>query len=340
MGMKCVTVWGRGIAGLTLAAAMLAGCAIDVDLSSTPSTQNVGQPVTFDVSVRNRTTCPVGGVIAVLVPFIPRNFIINQIPDPDLRAALSALVDAFCSGADVTPPDGAGTCRLEDGELICDLIPQMSLPGPFAEAAVATTDSGDDVTCASDGHRITCRFPHAVVEQAMAQAAQSEPSIGSLQCVPCANVAVCGALLLDPNETKTAQVQMTVTRPGVLHNWVVSFATVRGGVCTAGLLRNRPCSDDSDCPGMANTCGDGICVGGTRNGFGCDTADGNADCPNQGTCSACEVADDGQILSGVACTTTAVAAHAVPAASPWTLFVMAALLGVIGTTTIRRLRRE
>ena len=91
---------------------------------------------------------------------------------------------------------------------------------------------------------------------------------------------------------------------------------------------------------MSNTCGDGICVGGTRNGFGCDTADGNGDCPNMGTCSACEVADDGQILSGVACTTTAVAAHAAPAASAWTLLAMTALLGVIGATTIRRRPQE
>ncbi len=325
---------------MTLVGTGLAGCAIDVDLSSSPGSAKVGKPVTFDVSVRNRTTCPVGGVVAVLVPFIPRNFIIDQIQDPNLRAALSAFVDAFCSGQDVQPPDGAGGCRLENGELICDLAPQMSLPGPFPEAAVAMTDSGDEVTCASDGAKVTCRFPHAIVEQAMAQAATSEPSIGALQCVPGANVAVCGALLLGPNETKSAQVQMNVTRPGALRNWIVSFATVRGGVCTTGVLRNRPCSDDTDCPGMVvDRCGDGICAGGTRDGFGCNTSNGNGDCSGGGTCTTCEVADDGQVLSGVACTTTTGTVDAVPAASTWGLVAMIAALGVIGTETIRRMRR-
>ena len=325
----------RGVAA-AIATVLLAGCAIDVDLSSSPSSAKVGQPITFDVSVRNRTTCPVGGVVAVLVPFIPKDFIINQIQDPDLRAALSAFADAFCSGQDVMPPDGAGGCRIEGGEIICDLVPALTLPGALPEAAVATTEAGDEIVCGSDGTRITCRFPHAIVEQATAQAAESEPaSPGQLQCVAGPNAAVCGALLLDASETKTAQVQIDVTRPGILRNWIVSFATVRGGVCTGGLVRRIPCVDDSDCNGMNNTCGSGICVGGTRNGFGCNDS---STCGG-GTCETCEVADDGQILSGVACTTLAANAEAAPAASPWALAAMVALLGAVAYATITRLGR-
>src|SRR5512135_2495971 len=187
---------------VVFAVLLLGGCAIDVDLSSSPSAVKVGQPVTFDVAVRNRTTCPVGGVVALLVPFIPKDFFINQIPDPDLRAALSAFADAFCSGADVQPPGGTGGCRIENGELICDVVPAMTLPGPLPDTAFAATEAGDAVVCSSDGVKITCRFPHALVEQAMAQAANSETSLGGLQCVAGNAFAICAAALLDPDETK------------------------------------------------------------------------------------------------------------------------------------------
>lgn len=326
---------GIGLAGLSVAA-LLGGCAIDVDLSSTPRVADVGQTVTFDVSVRNRTTCPVGGVVALLVPFIPKDFFINQIPDPDLRRELSAFVDAFCSGADVTIPDGAGGCRIENGELICDLIPAMTLPGSLPATEIAVTEAGDAVTCSSDGVRISCRFPASLVAQAQAHAATSEPSLGSLQCAAGANAAVCAALLLDPNETKTAQVQLTVSRRGILRNWIVSAPTVSGGVCTAGALRRRPCDDDSDCTGMNNTCGSGICAGGTRDGFGCNA---DSDCGG-GSCTLCTVPDDNQPLSGVACTTTATTVTGAPALSPTATAALAALLAGVGLLAITRLRQR
>lgn len=316
-----------------LAMLAIAGCAIDVDLASSPDAVDVGQPVTFDVSVRNRATCPVGGVVAVLVPFIPRDFFISQIADPELRAALSAFVDAFCSGMDVEPPDGAGDCRIENGELICDIIPAMSLPGPLPEAAVATTDGGEPVTCGSDGTRITCRFPSAVLAQA--QQASAEASPGMLQCQAGAAIAACGALLLDPNETKSAQVALDVPRAGVLRNWVVAFATVRGGVCTGGALARRPCDDDGDCTGMTNLCADGMCSGGDRDGYGCEM---DSDCPDC-SCVECTVPDDGQLLTGVACTTTASALTGAPAMSPYALLLLAATLGLIGGWMIHRRRR-
>jgi hypothetical protein len=313
------------------ALAMLSGCAIDVDLSSAPPSADVGDPVTFDISVRNRATCPVGGVIAVLVPFVPRNFFIDQISDPEVRAALSAFVDAFCSGQDVEPPDGAGGCRIENGDLICDIIPAMSLP-PLPETAVANTAGNQPITCSSDGTKVTCRFPRAIVEQA--QQASSQASPGTLQCASGDAVAVCGALLLDPGETKSAQVVIDAPYGGQLRNWVVSFPTVQGGVCDGGLLRNRPCSDDDDCP--TSDCAPGVCDGGTRDGFGCDIDD---DCTGGGSCTECEVPDDGQLLSGVACTNTAVAINGVPAASNWGLVgVVAALVGV-GMLAVRRMRQ-
>jgi hypothetical protein len=221
------------------AALCLAGCAIDVDLASTPSAAKVGEPIDFDISVRNRFSCPVGGVVALLVPFVPKNTFINQIDDPGLREALSEFVAAFCGGEDVFPPDGSGGCRIEAGELICELDPGIDLPGALPEAAVATTPGGDDITCRGDGEKIVCRFPRAVVDLAMAQQAVSENSLGSLQCAEAGEFAICAAALLDPNETKSSEVRFDVPYGGVLRNWVVSFATVRGGVCTGGLLKRR-----------------------------------------------------------------------------------------------------
>lgn len=321
-----------GLVGLLL----LGGCAIDVDLTSTPSAVPLSGTVNFDISVRNRTTCPVGGVVALLFPFIPRDLIINEIEDEDLREELSDVVDAFCTGEDVEFPDGAAECRLEDGELFCELDPRIVLPGPIASAAVSSTTSGDDVTCSSDGEKITCRFPRRIVELAMSQQV-TEESLGDLQCIAGDNVAACGALLLDPNETKSDSVEMQVNRPGILRNWVISFATRRGGVCANGF-RRIPCDDDSQCSGVNNFCGSGICEGGTDEGRGCDT---DGDCAGNGTCIDCEVPDDDdQLLSGIACTTTASQVNAAPALSPWgALAVISALLG-IGGSALRRGRRN
>ncbi len=314
----------------------LAGCAIDVDLTSSPPTASVGDPVTFDISVTNRTTCPVGGVVALLVPFVPKDLFISQIQDEEVREALSTFVDAFCSGADVQPPDGSGNCRIEDGDLICDLIPPTSLSAGLPQTAVAMTDDGERITCGSDGAKFTCRVPRLLVEQAMAQQATSEASLGALQCATNGDFATCGALLLDPAETKSAQVELNVPRAGTLRNWVVSFATVRGGVCTGGLLKRRPCEDNAGCSPTAGTCGSGICVGGTRAGFGCDMT---SQCTGGGTCTDCELPDDGQLLSGVACTTTAAPVSKAPAASAWGLAAVIAALALAGTTMLRRRHR-
>ncbi len=321
---------------LALGMFALGGCAIDVDLVSTPSSTLVGTPVDFDISVRNRTTCPVGGVVALLFPFIPKDQFISQIEDENLRDALSQFVDAFCTGADIVPPDGSGAdCRLVDGEIFCEINPDATLPA-LPEVAVATTPAGDAVTCASDGQKITCRFPRAIVDIATAQQANAAMSPGALQCATGSNIAACAALLLDPDETKTNQVQLIADRPGILRNWVVSFATVRGGVCIAGALRRKPCDDDSDCTGTGNSCGTGICVGGGDDGFGCDSG---ADCLS-GVCTACGEADDGQVLSGVACTTTiGTTTAAAPLVSAWGLLAVAACLLSLGAVTLRRLRR-
>jgi hypothetical protein len=315
----------------------LGGCAIDVDLTSTPSAVPLGGTVTFDIAVTNRATCPVGGVVAILFPFIPRDLLIDHIQDEQLREHLSAFVDAFCTSTDTELPDGVGGCRLEDGELFCELEPSLTLPGPVAQSAVASTASGDQVTCGTDGQKITCRFPRRIVEMAMAQQVSDE-SIGGLQCTTLDGIAACAALLLDPDETKSDQVQLATTRPGILRNWIIAFPTVQGGVCTGGILRRRPCDEDSDCPGGTNLCGSGICDGGDDKGFGCNDS---SDCDGGGTCVDCDIPDDDeQVLSGVACTTTASQVEAAPTASGLGLLAMVISLCTVGAVALRNLRRS
>lgn len=310
----------------------LTGCAIDVDLSSSPPAVPLGGTVTFDISVTNRTTCPVGGVVALLFPFIPKDLLISQIPDPELRDALSNFLDGFCSGATTELPDGAGGCHLEEGEIICEIDPDFTMARPVAAAAVSANAGGDDVTCSSDGDKITCRFPRRIVELAMSQQEASE-SLGALQCVTADNIAACAAVLLDPSETKSSQVQLEANRAGALRNWIISFATVRGGVCKQGLLRRRPC--DSDTPCNVGACGTGICQNGTRDGFGCDDS---SECGG-GTCVECAIPDsDNQILSGLACTATASEVNAAPAASDLGLVAIVVALMTVGGIALRNLR--
>lgn len=315
------------------------GCAIDVDLTSTPTEVTNGATVDFDISVRNRTTCPVGGVVAVMVPFVPKDLLIDEIEDPQLREALSEFVDAFCTGADVTPPDGSADCRLEDGELICDIDPGQVFTGQSSYSAVVKTSGGEDVTCGGDGEKLTCRFPRHLVQTAMAQQTTANLSPGALQCDTLGDVVVCGALVLDPNETKSDDISLVAAGNGVMRNWVVSFATVRGGVCSAGILPRVPCdepgSTDSDCPALNKACGSGICVGGSDAGFGCNSG---ADCDSN-VCDPCEIDGDGQVLSGVACSTTLVdPVKVAPAASTWGLLAMIASLGALALGGLR-LRR-
>jgi len=223
----------------------LAGCAIDVELTSSPPTANVGDPVTFDISVTNRTTCPVGGVVALLVPFVPKDLFISQIQDAEVREALSTFVDAFCSGMDVQPPGGAGNCRIEVGDLICDLIPPMSLSAGLPQTAVAMTDDGERITCGSDGAKFTCRVPRLLVEQAMAQQATSETSLGGLQCATNGDFATCGALLLDPAEPRARRSNSTSRAAvrcatGSSHSPPCAAASAPAACCAAGRARTTP----------------------------------------------------------------------------------------------------
>lgn len=110
---------------------------------------------------------------------------------------------------------------------------------------------------------------------------------------------------------------------------------VANGVCKAGPGQGNPCTEDSDC-GTGGDCGDGICEGGGNDGNGCDTTALPSECP-AGACIDCS--DNAGF--GIDCSQTEVtpcAVAAAPAASPWGLAVMVAVVLATGGLTLRRRR--
>ena len=314
-----------------IAAAMCSGCSrIDVDLTSAPRGAHIGEPVTFTVTLRNRSTCPLGNVTALLLPFIPRDRLINRITDPETRQTVSAAVDAFCSGGTFDIP-GSGGCQIINGDLFCTVAGDASNLTVGAQTeTVLSTDTVGSVTCATDGSSLTCHIPQAMVqmgEQVGADAVAN--SMSPLICAPGPNgrLGACFTTKLDPNETKTGQLMFTPTQGGFYRNFILAFATKNHGVCHGS---NRPCGDNSDCTGMV-TCESGIC---SNDGFGCSSSE---DCPAGGTCDPCTVPDDGQLLSNVACTlTSVVVVTPAPTLSRWGIGAAVMLLFGVAYLTVRR----
>ena len=319
-----------------MVAALCGGCSrIDVDLSSSPSTVRVGDPVTFDVALMNRSTCPIGNVTALLVPFVPRNLLIDRIQDPAVRNTLSNALDAFCNGGTFDIP-GSGGCQISNGELICMANDTTGgTGGAPATATMLSTDSNGSITCETDGSRITCHIPLSIAAMGEQIGADSVGnSLSPLVCGtgPGGRLGACFTVKLDPGETKTGQLMMTPFDGGPTRNFILATATKNQGVCKTGT-KDAPCSTNADCAGMSNTCGSGICSGGTNDGLGCDVA---GDCTG-GSCVACTVPPDGQILSNLACTSTnVVRPQLAPMLSPSGIAAVVVLLLGVAYVALRR----
>jgi hypothetical protein len=336
--------WRSAVIASVILTAVIAlnGCVIDVDLTSEPKVVAPGEPVRFDLQVTNRATCPVGGVVSLLFPFVPRNYFIDQIANPALRQTLSNAADVFCTSRSYEFPDGDARCRIEEGELICEIDGNKILPpGYYAQAPVALSGTWGDneVTCETTETSVLCRIPESLYADALRTAtAESEESLGSLHCVETSGgIVICVAALLDPAETKSDHISVAPADAGAYRNWVLSFSTVAGGVCSGpGLLRNLPCDAGSPCPGI-RTCRPGICAGGANAGYGCTTG---GDCPD-GSCSQCELPDEGEVQAGLSCTTAvATLPLGAPAMSWWAMFAGIGLLFGAGGLSLHRARRS
>jgi hypothetical protein len=279
---------------------------------------------------------------------------------------VSHAVDAFCTNGAIGEIDHNGSCRLDSGDFVCEM--DTGTQSPDAVVALPSTTSGDEITCETNGTKITCRIPQRLVEMGNQAVAQSNASdnldLFPFTCHQVDGIFVCASLFLGPGEMKMDEVQVTTTSPGRFHNFVVTFARRAGGVCKTGIIPSFPCSIDKDCSGSTPECGSGICQGG-KSGFGCDadadcTVAGHCsstfhrctsgtigrscttddDCTATGTCTQCEADDGEEILPGLACKTSEVIRGVqAPAMSPWSLAATAIGLAGVAAVLLRRRRR-
>lgn len=315
--------WGLAV----LVCALASGCTLDVDIFA-DATANLGDPVNFKVKVTNRSNCPVSLVTAVIIPFVPKDLLISQIDNEELRDHLSDAVDEFCSGGEIeAAPNGvSGECVVDGGDLVCtvDLGEGVEVDVGTGETLVGLPAESAGVACSVVGGTITCRIAQALMQNAAETVEGQEQA--PLNCAPVGPLVVCSALKLDPQEMEMDEFQLTAEATGIFRHFAVAFPQRAGGVCRTGVLAGEACEEDSQthCPTLGTPdCAPGICSGGANDGNGCDPAV-VAHCTG-GTCTACGIPDNGPILTGIACDTTAVG-NVAPAMSHWAYAATAVLL--------------
>lgn len=342
------------IAGLTLA---LAGCgAVSVEMTSTPDRVNFGDPVTFDIKLTNRSQCPVGPPQVQLTAFIPvENFefeILGDMPsDPpeellELVDLIEAFFDELCAGGLPTEPDMAlspASCARDAGDILCTITgPAPGQQEPTGSMTFATL--GNRLRCEVNNGTLNCQLRLPLPPAGAAGEARGSAGLvvnQTLDCVPGGDQAFCAVGDIDNplgllgGQMAIGQVVLPASGSGPLRNLVFVLQEDESeiGVCKGGTDVGQACSQDSmlDCPG--SSCGEGICLNGTNAGGGCDEATAMVDCPG-GTCELCSE------LSGfglpIDCTETYVAPQRAPAASPWGLVALAAVLCAAGMWLLRR----
>lgn len=322
----------------------LSGCKIDVDLTATPAAVSLGDQVNLKVKVTNRFNCPVRGVVAFVIPFVPRGAGISQIPDPNDRDEAQALVDRFCAAGEVDLEDlfdgGDADCELQGESLVCRIQPpgDIQIPSGLQETLnEGVVAQGTGVSCESDGVAIICRIPQAVLQTANETLEGQSGEQLPLTCGPLGPFGLCIAPTLNPGEMQMDDFNVIANQIGTFHHFVLAFTLNSGGVCRTGVLtRGTGCDEDSDCGLVSPDCADGLCSASSNpslNGNGCDP-NTPAHCPD-GTCTECGEFSDGRLLTGIACETTVVGAPA-PAASSWGLLGLVMGLLVLAAFMLRR----
>jgi hypothetical protein len=330
-------------------------------MTSAPESVRRGDPVTFDIKLTNASSCPLRTSVAILEAFIPlREFEFVGLSDPDVPPdiveffeQLRLFFDVLCSGGQPEVPiiTTVTSCQRGDGELICD----ASGPAP------AHQGGGGSMTFATLGERLRCEIDDATMRcQLRIPLPQMDTAGGtatlaqSLSCLTAEELGLPDEELsaacfvgtfpsiggLGPNEMGTGQITLPARGAGTVRNLVFASDGDEddAGVCKGGDNAGQACSrfESGDCPG--STCGEGICMGGDFPGRGCDVAMQWTDCPNGGTCKACDDVPESTLLP-IDCTTTIIAPEGAPAMSPWGLVALGGVLLATGTLLLRRRAR-
>jgi hypothetical protein len=317
-----------------LAVGTLGGCAILIEMETTPEEVAAFQPVEFNVKLTNQLTCPVGRVVALVFPFVQPRDMLDRV-EAENREELGDIVDAFCAGEEIDPFSASpGSCRLDGSDVVCDVaigLPRIGLAGEGE--TVIPTGSGVDISCAENGNAISCRFPESLLASAASATGATTSAPLLPLCFAGERVGLCFAPRLNPGAMRMGSFEQVPTMPGEVRNWAVAFAVESAGVCSDD---GAPCSDDGDCGG---SCLDSICDGGEGDGLGCEQ---DSDCDG-GTCTECRVEQmNGDLLSGLACTETTVTGAGTMAPAMSTPFLVLTLIGLLalGAAASRRHRRS
>jgi hypothetical protein len=352
----------RATAALGFVLLTAGGCGvISIDMTSTPAAVRSGDPVTFDITLTNRSACPVQPPFVVLEAFISFEQLFAELqselppnPPPELIQFIEELrtfFDELCAGGTPMVPEfptiASSGCARENDELVCRTT--GAAPGHSGDDGGLTfATAGNRLRCSIDGSIMNCelRLPLPATANAGTSVAAMAQSLECLATDPSTSEgnAVCtvGSFQspqgLAPGETATGQVVLNARGGGRLRNlaFVVSDAADDVGVCKGGADVGTACErGSSDCTG--STCGAGICDGGANLGNGCDPATAMVDCPNA-NCVLCATTSGAPFIP-LDCTETQVAVQPAPVLAPWSLAGLALALGGAGIAWLRRRSR-
>src|SRR5262245_8200619 len=263
-----------GVSLLVLAS----GCTVlDVDMTTTPEVVKPGQPVTFNVKLTNRSSCPLDTSVAVIFPFIQaEHFLtellgapVSQAPELDgLLEIVREFFDELCAGGDPTLPtfsDVTTSCDLGSGAILCRLL--MPLPEAHSgSSGSASLVASDNLQCELDDGTIRCQLRIPLPPAAATAGAVNNQLVQALNCVPideiddliiAGELGDAGALCflgtlpdpdgLGPNEMATGQVSLPASGAGRVRNLVIAIADNEEtlGVCKDGPNEGDACEIDS-----------------------------------------------------------------------------------------------
>lgn len=299
--------------------AFLSGCALDVDLESTPDTVQVGAQVSHTIKVTNNSVCP--------RPASDLEFY------PHLTPAEEAMLDE-----DIQTSTGMGDLTVA---ALCELETN-GLPGLGGEVL-----DRNETAAPGERNRDLASGGAAGAAGLMCQPATDSNNIDFFDCT--VDPLAVGAMA-------TIELQVSADQVGMFRNVAATFSS-QSGVCDGGTRAGQACSVEADCP--EGGCDVGMCVGGNTPGDGCDetTECDGGECVNCNRCqiagvcvggaeqgSACLSPDEcggGLCLCGtpVDCTFTNVIAPLpprVPVLSIGGWVGLIALLMTIAALTLRR----
>ncbi|HVM94842.1 MAG TPA: hypothetical protein VMT89_00570 [Candidatus Acidoferrales bacterium] len=310
------------VAGTIILMGVLAGCGINVSVTTTPSTPGIGQQVDMKIKLTNPSQCPAGNVEALAIPFVTLPLLPN---DNGLYQTLNDLIGAACSGQPLEGPGGI-ICHIVDGGLVCEGSGDMA---PDSSGSTSFTLGRSGITCQRTGSGFKCPLPTGPPAGADASGADT------LLCMNGGDEAFCEIGTLGGGQMAMTDLIFNVPPPPGAYFDLAFAGAAQLGVCKSGTNQGNPCSGDGDCGGVTGSCGDGICVDDmTQQPVAKGCSSGGMDCSAGTSCVVCVGSGD-SLPIGIGCDSVVVQGAPAPTMSRWGLVAVAMVLLAIGALGIR-----